>query len=59
MLVKDVNLKIKQELVIPVDHYLMAKSKVPKISKITEIISYPAVIDQCKNYSGRIFRKRR
>jgi len=49
MLVSDVDLKICQEIVIPVHNYLMAKSKVP-LSKITEVLSYPPVIDQCKNY---------
>ena len=49
MLVMDVNLKIKQELVIRADQYLMAKSKVP-LAKITEVVSFPQVIDQCKIY---------
>jgi prephenate dehydratase len=49
MLVNEVKLQIKQELVIPVNHYLLAKSKVP-LNKISEVISHPQVIDQCKNY---------
>jgi prephenate dehydratase len=48
-LVNEVNLKIKQELVIPVNHYLMAKVKVSP-AKITEVLSHPQVIDQCKHY---------
>jgi len=48
-LVNEVNLKIKQEIVLPVMHYLMAKVKVPA-GKITEVLSYPPVIDQCKHY---------
>jgi prephenate dehydratase len=48
-LVNEVDLKIKQEIVLPVRQYLMAKVKVPA-SKITEVISYPPVIDQCKQY---------
>jgi len=49
MLVNEVNLKIKQELVIPVKNYLMAKVKVP-LNKITEIISHPQPIDQCRTF---------
>lgn len=49
MLVNDVDLMMKQELVIPVVHYLLAKKKVP-LNKITEVLSHPQVIDQCKNY---------
>ncbi len=48
-LVNEVDLKIKQEIVIPVRQYLMAKVKVAP-RKITEVISYPPVIDQCKQY---------
>lgn len=49
MLVNEVSLKIKQELVIPVKHYLLSKFKVP-LNSITEVLSHPQVIDQCKNY---------
>ncbi len=49
MLVNDVDLKIKQEIVISVNHYLMAKNKVsPKT--ITEVLSHPQIIGQCKGY---------
>lgn len=48
-LVNEVDLKIKQEIVIPVQHYLMAKEKV-QLSKITEVLSFPQIIDQCKHY---------
>jgi len=49
MLVNDVNLKIKDEIVIPVTHFLLAKKKAP-LNKFTEVLSHPQVIDQCKNY---------
>jgi prephenate dehydratase len=49
MLVNEVNLKIKQEIIIPVTHYLMTRSKIKK-NKVTEVLSHPQVIDQCKNY---------
>lgn len=49
MMVNEVDLKIKHELVIPVFHYLMAKKKLP-LKKYTEVLSHPQVIDQCKNY---------
>jgi prephenate dehydratase len=48
-LVHEVDLKIKQEIVIPIRHYLMTKVKVAP-GKITEVISNPQVIDQCKQY---------
>lgn len=48
-LVNEVDLKIKQEIVIPVQHYLMAKEKVD-LADITEVISFPQIIDQCKHY---------
>ena len=48
-LVNEVDLKIKQEIVLPIRQYLMAKGKVAP-GKITEVISYPPVIDQCKQY---------
>jgi prephenate dehydratase len=49
MLVNEVKLQIKQELVIPVKHYLLAKKNVP-LKKITDVISIPIVLDQCKGY---------
>lgn len=49
MLVNDVNLYIKQELVIPVTHYLLARKNVP-LNKITEVLSHPQAIDQCKSF---------
>jgi prephenate dehydratase len=49
MLVKNVDLKICQELVIPVYHYLLAPKGV-KLSDITDIISIPQVLDQCRDY---------
>ncbi|MFH1709451.1 MAG: prephenate dehydratase [bacterium] len=48
-LVNEVDLKIKQEIVIPVNHYLMAKTKIIP-GAITEVLSFPQVIDQCKHY---------
>ena len=48
-LVNEVDLLIKQEIVIPIHDYLMAKEKV-KLSSITEVISHPQPIDQCKHY---------
>jgi len=49
MLVKDVNLMIRQELVLPVFHYLLARKGV-KIKDVTDVISHPQAIDQCKKY---------
>lgn len=49
LLVKEVNLKICQELVLPVFHYLLAKKGI-KINKITDVISNPPPLEQCKDF---------
>jgi len=49
MLVKDVDLKIKQEMVLPIYHYLLAKKGI-KLSDITDVVSHPQPIDQCKAF---------
>ncbi|MCU0641530.1 MAG: prephenate dehydratase [Candidatus Margulisbacteria bacterium] len=49
MLVKDVNLMIKQELVIPIYHYLIVQKGIG-LREITDIISNPQVLDQCKDF---------
>jgi len=49
MLVKDVKLMIRQEMVLPIFHYLLAR-KGTKISSVTDIISHPQAIDQCKGF---------
>ncbi|MFA6549244.1 MAG: prephenate dehydratase [Candidatus Margulisiibacteriota bacterium] len=49
MLVKEVNLQIKQELVIPIYHYLIAQKGV-SLKGITDVISNPQVLDQSKDY---------
>lgn len=49
MLVSDVNLKILQELVLPVYQHLLARPGI-KISQITDVISHPQAIDQCKGF---------
>lgn len=49
MLVKDVNLQIKQEFVLSVSHYLIAQTGV-KLREVTDIISNPPALDQCKDF---------
>jgi len=49
MLAKEVNLKIKQEIILPVYHYLLAQKGV-KLSEVTDIISNPPPIEQCKEF---------
>ena len=58
MLVKDVNLKIKQEMVLPVYHYLLAQKGV-KLSQITDVISHPQPIDQCREFLRKKLPKAR
>lgn len=48
-LVKDVNLQIKQELVVPIFHYLITSPGI-KPGEITDVISNPQILDQCKDY---------
>lgn len=49
MLVKEVSLKIRQELVLPIYHYLIAPAGL-KLSAISDVISIPQVLDQCQAY---------
>lgn len=49
MLVKDVNLLIKQEIIIPIYHYLIAQKGV-KLSDVSDVISNPPALDQCKDF---------
>ncbi|MDD4179815.1 MAG: prephenate dehydratase [Candidatus Margulisbacteria bacterium] len=49
MLVKDVNLMIRQELVIPIYHYLIVQKGIG-LKEITDVISNPQVLDQCKDF---------
>ena len=49
MLAKDVNLFIRQEMVLPVYHYLIAPKGI-KLSAITDVISIPQALDQCKDF---------
>lgn len=58
MLVKDVDLKVKQEVVLPVYHYLLAQKGV-KLSEITDIISNPPPIDQCREFLRKKLPKAR
>lgn len=49
MLAKEVNLKIRQELVIAIYHYLIAQKGI-KMSEVTDVISIPQVLDQCRDF---------
>ncbi len=49
MLVREVNLMIRQELVLPVYHYLLAQ-KGTNIREITDIISNPPPLEQCRDF---------
>lgn len=49
MLAKEVNLKIRQEIVTPIFHYLMAPKGV-KLSDVTDVISHPQPIEQCRDF---------
>ncbi len=49
MLVKDVNLNIYEEIVLPIRHCLIAK-KGTTLNDITDVISHPQAIDQCKDW---------
>ncbi|NQU17373.1 MAG: prephenate dehydratase [Candidatus Saganbacteria bacterium] len=49
MLAKDVNLKIRQEIILPIFHYLIAQKGV-NLSEVTDVISHPQALDQCKDF---------
>ena len=49
MLVKDGDLNICQELVLPVFHYLLAQKGV-RINEISDVISHPQPLEQCKEF---------
>ncbi|MBI5701332.1 prephenate dehydratase [Candidatus Saganbacteria bacterium] len=52
MLARDVNLKICGELIFPVHNYLLAQKGV-KANEITDVISHPQPLEQCKDYLRR------
>ena len=52
MLVKDVNLKIRSEIILPVYHYLIAQKGV-RLKDITDVISHPQPIDQCRDFLSK------
>jgi prephenate dehydratase len=56
MLVKDVNLLIRQEIVIPIYHYLIAQKGI-RLPEVTDIISHPQALDQCKDFIRSNFPK--
>ena len=49
MLVKDVKLVIRQEVVIPIYHYLISQKGI-RLSEVTDVISHPQALDQCKDF---------
>jgi len=49
MLVKDVDLLIRCEVVVPIYHYLIAQKGI-RLSEITDIISHPQALDQCREF---------
>lgn len=49
MLAREVNLKIKYEIVIPIYHYLISQ-KGTKLAEVTDVISNPQVLDQSKDF---------
>ena len=49
MLVRDVRLMIRQEIVIPIYHYLIAQKGV-HLNEVSDVISHPQALDQCKEF---------
>lgn len=49
ILVHEVNLNIVKELVIPIQHCLMARSGI-KIEDITKVLSHPQALAQCRKF---------
>ncbi len=48
-LVKDVNLVVRQELIVPIYHYLIVQTGIT-LGEITDVISNPQILDQCKEF---------
>ena len=49
MLAFEVNLNIQAEIVIPVRHYLLGYKEFA-FNEITQVLSHPQAIAQCRNY---------
>ena len=49
MLAKEVDLKIKNEIILPVHHALMAKKNI-ELKDIKEVLSHPQPIEQCRGW---------
>jgi prephenate dehydratase len=49
MLVKEVRLFIKKEIILPIHHYLLGKAGT-KLKDITDIISHPQALAQCHTF---------
>jgi len=56
ILISEVNLKIYQEIILPVRHFLMSP-RGTTLKKITDVISHPQAIDQCKKFLRTKLRK--
>jgi prephenate dehydratase len=52
MLVKDVKLVIRQEIILPIYHYLIAQKGI-HLREVTDVISHPQALDQCKDFLRR------
>jgi prephenate dehydratase len=50
MLVKEVDLKIKMEIILPIYHNLIAPKGAKGLNEITDVISHPQALDQCKEF---------
>jgi len=48
-LVKDVSLMVRQELIVPVYHYLIVQKGIT-LGEISDVISNPQILDQCKEF---------
>jgi prephenate dehydratase len=52
ILAKEVKLMIKHEMVIPILHYLIGQKGIG-VSEVTDVISHPQALDQCKDFLKR------
>lgn len=56
MLVRDVNLMIRQEIILPIYHSLIARKGI-RLKDVTDVISHPQALDQCKDFLRKKIRK--
>ncbi len=56
MLIREANLRIRREMVLPIEHCLLGKDE-PEVDQIKAIYSHPQALAQCRRFLERCFPK--